>query len=115
MLRCSRSLMWHPTIQSLKILKERSFKSAGKFAERLSRLPNPFDNLVLNIRDVHHVLDGVALKLEVTAYEIAENECAPVADMSEVIDGRAATVHPHTIPVDIQRVKLLDRPRKRVK
>jgi hypothetical protein len=53
------------------------------------------------------------LIFQITPQDIAENESAKVADVSEIPNRRPANVHPHF--AFFQRVKLVDRARERVK
>ena len=50
------------------------------------------DDLVVDVGDVHDVLDGDALLLEKAAQEIDVQEGAEVADVAVVVDGGAAGV-----------------------
>ena len=51
------------------------------------------DDLVVDVRHVHHVLGGDALLVEEAAEDVYVEECAEVADMAVVVDGGAAAVH----------------------
>ena len=99
--------MGDTAVQGLEIVEKCFFKAAGEFAQRSFGFADALDDFVVNVRDVHHVLRGKALKFEVTANEVAENKGAPVADMGEVVNGRAAAIHTHLIPGWIERGKLL--------
>ena len=95
-------------IERFQVFEERRFISAGEFAKRRFGFTNPLDDFVLHVGDVHHVGDGVALEFEVTADEIGEDERAPVADMSEVIDGRSAAIHTDLLPCWVKRNEFLN-------
>src|SRR5215472_14112858 len=108
MLGGARSLMRHSAVQCFEVLEEGSFKLAGKFAERRLSLTHAFDDFVFHVRDVHHVFDGVALELKVTADKITEYKGAPIPDVGEVVHRGSATVHTDASRRRIEWAKVLD-------
>lgn len=65
------------------------------------------DDLVLHIGDIHHVTGGEAAEFEVAADEIGENEGAEIADVGEIVDGRAAAIHADGLAGGVERCKKL--------
>src|SRR5678815_1620614 len=52
------------------------------------------DDLVVDIRDVHHMLQ-VPLTLQMTTQDIFKNEGSKVSNMSEIVNSRTACIHPN--------------------
>ena len=68
-------------------------------------IPNDF---VLDIGDVHHVIQRVAARAQPAAQDVREHEGPEIADMGVVVDGRPAGVHPHDVVVEgIELLQLL--------
>ena len=114
MLRRPRRLVRLPAIKLFQIIEKGRLERSSKFAQRSFCLAHPLDDLVIDVRDIHHVLDGVAFEFEVAPDQIAKNERSPIADVSEIINGRPAAVHPHFSAGRIKRNELLDRAGQRV-
>ena len=77
----------------LQVVEKRGLKFSGELAQRGFIFADALDDFVLDVRDVHDVLDVVAGKFQRAADEVGEDERAPVADVREVINGRAAAIH----------------------
>ena len=80
--------------------QERLGVASGELADgdpRGSRVP---DDLVLDIGDVHHPRDRVALPEQVAPGQVGEHEAPEVADMRRRVDRRPAGVHAHVRRVD---------------
>jgi hypothetical protein len=67
--------------------------SAGHLGRLDALLVRRLDDLVVDVRDVLDEADIVAAVLEVAADHVEAQECARVADVDVVVDGRAAHVH----------------------
>ena len=111
-LRGARRVVRLPAVQRLQVLEERRFVFAGEFAQRRLRFADALDDLVVHVRDVHHVRDLEAFEFEVAPDEVAEDERAPVADVREVIDRRPAAIHADLLAGRIERDELLHRARQ---
>ncbi len=101
-------------IERFQVVEERGFKFAGELAQGGFVFADALDDLVLDVRDVHDVLHVVAGKFERAADEVGEDERAPVADVREVIDGRAAAIHADFFAGGIERREFLDGAGQRV-
>src|SRR5439155_17165273 len=73
-----------------------------------------FDDLVLHVRDIHHVGQDVALEFEVAPYEVGEDKGAEIADVREVVHGGSAAIHADPFAASIARHELLQRTRQGV-
>jgi hypothetical protein len=102
-------------IELLQIIQERLLKTRGVFPQRHFLLAYPIDDFVLDVGDVHHLLDRVAPEFEVTPHQIGKHKGAEVANMAVVINRRAATIHADLFPARVQRNKFLDGPGQRIK
>ena len=80
-------------IQRFQILQERRLKFAGKVPQRSFRLAHAFDDFVINIGNVHDLLNSETFEFEIAADQIAKNKSAPVPDVSEVIHRGPAAIH----------------------
>src|SRR5690606_5857490 len=69
------------------------------------------DRPVVYIRQVHYLTDLVAFMFQITAKNIAKNECAEVADMGKIPNCRPARVHLHFAA---KRLEFLDLIRQRI-
>jgi hypothetical protein len=65
----------------------------GVFLERLVLRHGVANDLVVDIGDVHHVVEREAVGAEGLAQQVDENEGAEVADVREIVDGWATGVH----------------------
>ena len=70
------------------------------------------DDLVLDVGDVHHVIERVAARAQPAAQDVLKRERPQVADVDEVVDRRPAGVHAHGVAV--KRSEGLDLLRKGV-
>ena len=57
-------------------------------------LANASDDLVFHVRNVHHVVDLVATKLQITSDKIGKDKGAEVPNVCKVMHCGAATIHP---------------------
>src|SRR5881394_1829266 len=99
--------MGHSAIQSLQVFEESGFKLTSELGKRRPAVANTFDNLVLNICDIHHVFNRVALELQIPADQITKYESAPIANVGKIVNRRPATVHPDPLACGIQRPEVL--------
>ena len=90
------------TAEGFQILQKGGFKLAGELAQGGLIFAHPLDDLVLHVRDVHHVFHLVAGEFERATDQIGKDERAPVADVGEVIDRRSAAVHAHAFAGGVQ-------------
>ena len=65
---------------------------ASELSQRLSRGRHLADNLVLHVRDIHHVVDAKSPKFEVAPQEICKDEGPKVSDVTEVVHRRPTAV-----------------------
>src|ERR1035441_704780 len=96
----------------VEIVQERSRIEVGDFLERLAGVTDFIDDAVFNVGDVYHVRDIESPVCEPAAQQIVEHERPQIADVNEVVHGRAAGVH-----ADVRWFEwneFLLRPRKRV-
>ena len=70
------------------------------------------DDLVVDVRDVHHPRDRVALPGQVATGQVGEQEAPEVAHVGRRVDRRAAGVHAHVGRVE--RLERLQRAAERV-
>jgi hypothetical protein len=71
-------------------------------------LPRSLDDLIIDIRDVHHVEDVVAeVVLEDAAQDVEGEVGAGVAHVRGVVDGGAAVVPRHPLPAPLRHKRLL--------
>ena len=75
---------------------------AGKLGQRLSRGRHLADNLVLHVRDIHHVVDAKSPKFEVAPQEICKDEGPKVSDVTEVVHSGSAAIEPNGFGVGKQ-------------
>ena len=94
-------------LERVEIREELRLILAGELAERRLPLLDPLDDLVLHIRDVHHVLQREAASAQPPAQHVGEDEAAEVADVGEVIDGWPAGVHADDVVLGGKRLDLL--------
>ena len=107
MFRRPRRLMRRTAVQCLEVVEEGGFEFRGEIAQRRFAFADALDDFVVDVRDVHHVLNVEAFELQKAVYEIAKDERAPVADVGEVIDSRAAAIHASLFARRIERNKFL--------
>ena len=93
------------------ILPKRALVLGSVIFQRDARATHPFDDLVLHVGDVHHLLHVVAFELEIAPHEIGKNECAEIPNVAKVINGRPAAIHAYLPSAGIERDEVLDRPR----
>jgi len=106
--------MRHPATSGFQIIKKRRLKLAREVSQGGSALVHALDNLVVNVSDIHHVLDSVTFEFKITPDKISKNKRPPVADMREIIDGWTAAVHAHFSPGRINWHEFLHRARQRI-
>ena len=86
------------------ILEERVFKWPGVLADSFILRHRIADNFVLNVRDVHDVIENEATRAQPAAEDVLEREGAQIADMHVVVDGRSASVHAHRFTIGGEEV-----------
>ena len=98
--------------ERLAILQERFGVERRVRFKPLALLKHVADDLVFDVRDVHHMQDFVAEIFQITAQHVDGDEGAEVADVTVIINRRAARIHPH--PVAFERAELFEGARQRV-
>jgi len=63
--------------------------------ERLACFADPTNDLVLNIRDIHDVPDGIPPELEMPSKKVDLDKSAEIADVTEVVNGGATAIEGH--------------------
>jgi hypothetical protein len=101
--------MWREAIKRLEVVKKGGLELPGELGQRQVSFVDAFDDFVINVGDVHHVMHGVALKFQVTPDQVTKDESAPVADMCEVVNRWPAAVHGHITAIGCQGNELLHR------
>ena len=76
------------------VLEERVYVPPGVLPDRDALARCRRDDLVLHVRDVHHVQEVPAGLPQMPPEDVLEGKRAQVADMDVVVDGRPAGVHP---------------------
>ena len=66
----------------------------GKLGQRQSRGRHLTDDLVLHVRDVHHMVDAESSEFEVTPEEICKDESPEVSDVTEVVHSGSTAIEP---------------------
>ena len=72
---------------------------AAELANRLAGDCSVADDLVVDVRDVHHVVDGHAMQLYDTAQHIDMQEGAEIADVAVVVHRRPAAIEAQGVPI----------------
>ncbi|MNT79736.1 hypothetical protein D3C72_2191110 [compost metagenome] len=67
----------------------------GDLADAAAGLDGAADDLVVDIGDVAHVIDGQPACAQPALHDIERHQHPGVPEMAEVIDGHAAHVHAH--------------------
>ena len=75
------------------VFEEGAFEAVGVVGDGDAGRSSVADDLVVDVGDVHDVLDGDALLEEEAAEDVDMEEGAEVADVAVVVDGGAAAVH----------------------
>ena len=96
-------------IEGLEILEESGLVFGGVIAQGGVGFTDAPDDFVLHVGDVHDVADLEALELQAAPHQIGENEGAEVADVGEVMHGRAAAIEADGFAGRIARDEFLDR------
>ena len=71
----------------------------GVLVDGLVRGGGVADDLVLDVGDVHHVVELEAARREPAAQDVLKSEGPQVADVDVVVDRRPAGVHAHHVAV----------------
>ena len=61
--------------------------------ERFALRDGVANDFVVDVGDVHDVVEGESASAQPTAQQVVEDEGAEVADVGEVVDGGAAGIH----------------------
>ncbi|MNS48301.1 hypothetical protein D3C72_808680 [compost metagenome] len=67
----------------------------GDFADAAAGFNGAADDLVVDVRDVAHIVDGQAAGAQPTLHDIERHQHAGMAQMAEVVHGHATHVHAH--------------------
>ena len=86
--------------------------SRGHLGLAAALLRRPGDDVVVDVGDVRHVTDLEAPELEVAAEHVEDEGEAAVAEVRDVVDGRATDVHRHAAL--LAQFEGADRARRRV-
>src|SRR3989338_2563587 len=89
-----RSLL---NIEGSYIFKKRFFKAAGKNMQRLSSLFRISNGLVINIGDVHNLLNTKSPVLKVTPKKVSKYISAVVPNMRISINSGSTIVHQNSL------------------
>src|SRR5262245_5468471 len=87
-------------IQRPAILEKGLFKSGGILPHAKMIASGVADDLVVHVRDIHHVIELVAAAAQEASQNVNRDEGAEVPDVSVVIDSRAAGVHSNLLRFD---------------
>ena len=79
--------------EGVEVLEEGALEFGGVFGDGDAGGGGVADDLVVDVGDVHDVVDGDALLAEDAAEHVDVEEGAEVADVAVVVDGGAAAVH----------------------
>ncbi len=92
--------------ESVKILEKVLRVRCRKLVDRDRTGSGLVDDPVVDVGQVHHVGEVVALESQVPPQDVAEYEGAKIPDVSKIPNRRAADVHPDLAVLD--RLKILD-------
>ena len=109
MLGGARRLVRLAAVEGLQVLPKSRLKARGDLPQRLLGLADALDDFVIKVRDIHHVLDGITLGLQAASDQVAKDECAPIADVREVINRRPAAIKANLLPGGVEWNELLHR------
>ena len=80
-------------VEGFEVLEEGLLELGGVVGDGDACVAGVTDDLVVDVGDVHDVLDGDSLLKDEAAEDVDVEECAEVADVAVVVDGGAAAVH----------------------
>ena len=83
------------TVEGLEIFKKGVRIFGGEFCNSGGLLTHAPDDLVLHIRNIHHVIDLIASKLQITPDEIGKDKGTEITDMREIMHRWTTTIHTH--------------------
>ena len=86
-------MMGFHAVEGLEIFKKGVRIFGGVFRKGGGLLANASDDLVFHVRNVHHVIDLVASKLQITPDEIGKDKGAEVPNVRKVMHCGTATIH----------------------
>ena len=98
--------------QVVAILEERLDEGHGQFADRDAARDRALDHLVIDVGQVHYLVNVPSLERDRPAQQILEEKCAEVAEMGGIVDCWSARIHADCFSVG--GGQRLDRPRHRV-
>ncbi len=77
-------------------------RATGQLLDRLAIVAGGIDDLVVDIGDVAHITHMFrAVGVAQQPVKLVEHDRgATVADMGEIVDGRAADIHPHALGIE---------------
>ena len=101
-------MMRRKAVERFQILEERGFKFSREFRQSRFGFADAPDDFVLDVRDVHDVRDLEIFEFQITPDKVGKDERAPVADVREVINGRAAAIHPDFFLRGVEGREFLD-------
>ena len=99
-------------VESFQIGKKSVLVSACVIIKRLALLIRVSDCFIVDIRQIHHLLNAHSAKLDDAAQHILKRVCAEITDMGKVVYGRPARIHANYIA--FKRLKFLGLPGKRI-
>ena len=86
-------------VERLHVFEEGALELGGVLGDGLVGGSGVADDLVVDVGDVHDVVDGEALQLDGAAQHVDVEEGAEVADVAVVVDGGAAAVEAQGVAV----------------
>src|SRR5262249_15685415 len=87
-------------VHCLAVFQEFAGVKVGVFLESLPRSEHPSNDFVLNIGDVHYVMNIISEVLEIATKDIDRYEGSEISDVTVVIDSWAARIHSHLVAVE---------------
>src|SRR3546814_718366 len=100
MLGRARLDIWLQGAERRHILVEGLRRALGNLADRAAAGTRRRIDLVVHVGDVARIEHGRIAPLQQTVEHVEDDDRARIADMSEVVDGRSADIHPHTLRID---------------
>ena len=93
-------------VESGAVLKKSLLIFGGVVFDAQALLGRVADNLVVHVGDVHYMPDGESLLQQEAPENVHCNKSTKIADVTVVVDSRAAGIHPNFIA--LQRLKFFD-------
>ncbi|VDZ74576.1 Uncharacterised protein [Atlantibacter hermannii] len=94
MLRRTRFVIRAQNVQCIKIFMHFGHHAIHQRHKIFAVFIRTFDDFVINVGDVAHVLELVAQEAQVTRHYVKCHKRSPVTDMTEVVNRDTTHVHP---------------------